>query len=96
MPSTISVILILGKEPLEMGSLQVLTLSFLPPGIFFCASHTFRWSSTYLCDITFENAKKVENRLTLLRIRIKNGGKGIAQLSVRRENAEKGEARGKV
>jgi hypothetical protein len=32
----------------------------------FCVFHTFRWSSTYLCYILFENAKKVKNRLTLL------------------------------
>jgi hypothetical protein len=27
--------------------------------IFFCVFHSFRWSSTYLCYIPFENAKKV-------------------------------------
>jgi hypothetical protein len=36
--------------------------------IFFCLFHTFRWSITYLCYIPFENAKNVENRLTLLYI----------------------------
>jgi hypothetical protein len=33
--------------------------------IFFCVFHSFRWSSTCLCYIPFENAKK-SNRLTLL------------------------------
>jgi hypothetical protein len=37
-----------------------------PKKYFFCVFHNFRWSSTYLCYIAFENAKKVENRLTLL------------------------------